>query len=164
GPETKESRDLLRETVTRVVSQIWPEEGASASPASPQSAGGEVHYDKIQALSPKNDAQRSLQSQALSIVMDTGKPTAAHVRAMDPSGFYSAIGRAGPVVDRHFHQLWPLRAFQRDRCFQFVRFCTLSFRSNFLDSGYVHALYGSDGDFRRPAAHSPGATRPVLAL
>jgi hypothetical protein len=73
GPETKESRDLLRETVTRVVSQIWAEEGASASPASPQSAGGEVLYDKIQALSPKNDAQRSLQSQALSIVMDTGK-------------------------------------------------------------------------------------------
>ena len=73
GPETKESRDLLRETVTRVVSQIWAEDGVSAGPASPQSAGGEVLYDKIQALSPKNDAQRSLQSQALSIVMDTGK-------------------------------------------------------------------------------------------
>jgi hypothetical protein len=72
GPETKESRYLLRETVT-VVSQIWAEDGASSAPASPQSAGGEVLYDKIQALSPKNEAQRSLQSQALSIVMDTGK-------------------------------------------------------------------------------------------
>jgi hypothetical protein len=30
-------------------------------------------YDKIQGLSPKNDAQRSLQNQALSIAMDTGK-------------------------------------------------------------------------------------------
>src|SRR5262245_51244930 len=73
GPETKESRDLLHETVTRVVRQIWAEDGASTRPASPQSAVGEVLYDKIQALSPKSDAQRSLQSQALSIVMDTGK-------------------------------------------------------------------------------------------
>jgi Protein of unknown function (DUF4239) len=72
GPEAKESRDLLRETVIRVVSQIWAD-GASAGAASPQSAGGEVLYDKIQALSPKNDTQRSLQSQALSIAMDTGK-------------------------------------------------------------------------------------------
>ena len=40
---------------------------------SPQSAGGEVLYDKIQALAPKDDAQRSLKSQALTIVMETGK-------------------------------------------------------------------------------------------
>ena len=73
GPETNESRDLLRETVTRVVSQIWAEDGGSAGPASPRVAGGEVLYDKIQALSPKNDTQRALQSQALSIAMDTGK-------------------------------------------------------------------------------------------
>jgi Protein of unknown function (DUF4239) len=73
GRETKEPRDHLRETVTRVVSQIWVEDGASAGRASPQSAGGEILYDKIQALSPKNDAQRSLKSQALSIVMETGK-------------------------------------------------------------------------------------------
>ncbi|HEY1232045.1 MAG TPA: hypothetical protein VGH22_01565 [Candidatus Binatia bacterium] len=73
GPETKGSRNLLRETVARVVSQIWVEEGASTGPNSPQSAGGEVLYDKIQALAPKDDAQRSLKSQALTIVMETGK-------------------------------------------------------------------------------------------
>mgnify|MGYP003575245026 CR=1 FL=1 len=73
GPETKESRDFLRETVTRIVSQIWVEDGTSAGPASPKSAGGEVLYDKVQELSPKNDTQRSLKSQALSIVMETGK-------------------------------------------------------------------------------------------
>jgi hypothetical protein len=73
GPETKESRDVLRETVIRVVSQIWAEDDASSGPASPKSAGGEVLYDKIQALAPKNDTQRTLQSQALSIAMDTGK-------------------------------------------------------------------------------------------
>jgi hypothetical protein len=73
GPETKESRNLLRETVARVVTQIWVEDGASAGPTSPPAAGGEVLYDKVQELSPKNDAQRSLKNQALSIVMETGK-------------------------------------------------------------------------------------------
>jgi hypothetical protein len=73
GPETKEIRDLLRNAVTRVVNQIWPKDGSSTAPAPPQAAGGDILYDKIQGLSPKNDAQRSLQSQALSIAMDTGK-------------------------------------------------------------------------------------------
>ena len=73
GKETTESRDLLHETVTRVVSQISAEDSAIAGSASPKSAGGELLYDKIQALSPKNDTQRSLRSQALSIAMDTGK-------------------------------------------------------------------------------------------
>ena len=73
GPETKETRDLLRSTVVQVVDQIWPKDGPSAAPAAPQSSGGEILYDRIQKLSPKNDAQRSLQGQALSIAMDTGK-------------------------------------------------------------------------------------------
>ena len=73
GPETKEARNLLRETIARVVSQIWVEDGASTGPASPQSAGGEVLYDKIQELSPKDGSQQSLKTQALSIVMETGK-------------------------------------------------------------------------------------------
>jgi hypothetical protein len=73
GPETKEVRDLLRDAVTRVVNQVWPKDGASDAPAPPRSSGGDIVYDKIQGLSPKNDTQRSLQSQALSIAMDAGK-------------------------------------------------------------------------------------------
>src|SRR5262245_16925723 len=64
GPETKEIRDFLRNSVARVVDQVWPKDGPSAAPAPPQAAGGEILYDKIQGLSPKNDDQRSLQSQA----------------------------------------------------------------------------------------------------
>ena len=73
GPESKEIRTLLRNAVARVVDQTWPKDGASASPVAPQSAGGDILYDKVQGLSPKNDAQRSLQNQALSIAIETGK-------------------------------------------------------------------------------------------
>jgi hypothetical protein len=71
GPETKEARGLLRGAVVRILDQMWSKDGAS--PAAPSAAGGEILYDKISGLLPKNDIQRSLQSQALSIAVDIGK-------------------------------------------------------------------------------------------
>jgi len=73
GPETKEIRAMLRGLVVRFLDQIWSKDGTSASPVAPTSAGGEILFEKIQGLAPKNDAQRSLQSQAFSIAVDVGK-------------------------------------------------------------------------------------------
>ena len=73
GPETKEARALLRGAVVRLLDQMWSKDGTSASSSAPTSAGGEILYDKMQGLSPKNDTQRSLQGQALSMAMDLGK-------------------------------------------------------------------------------------------
>jgi hypothetical protein len=67
GPEAKEARDLLRSAVTHILDQMWSEDNTS------RPAGGEVVYDKIQGLSPKNDTQGSLRGQALSIAMDLGR-------------------------------------------------------------------------------------------
>ena len=72
GPETKEARDLLRGVVVRAIDRIWPQEGTRTSEVHP-SSGAEVVYDKIQALSPKDDKQRSLQAQALSIATGLGQ-------------------------------------------------------------------------------------------
>ena len=72
GPETKETRALLRGAVVRILDQMWSKDGASSSPMAAPS-GGEILYEKIQGLSPKNDTQRSIQSQALSIAVDIGK-------------------------------------------------------------------------------------------
>jgi hypothetical protein len=70
GPEAKEPRALLRGAVSRLLDQLWSKDGA---PQSAPSAGGEILYDKIQGLAPKDDTQHSLQSQALSMVVDIGK-------------------------------------------------------------------------------------------
>ena len=71
GPETKEARELLRRSVARAVDQIWP---AGHPPLTELglSAESEDLYDKIQKLSPQNDAQRSLHAQALRITADLG--------------------------------------------------------------------------------------------
>jgi hypothetical protein len=73
GPETKEARAMLRGAVVRILDQMWSKGGTSISSSTPTVAGGEILYEKIQGLSPKNDTQRSLRSQALSIAVDIGK-------------------------------------------------------------------------------------------
>jgi len=70
GPETKEARDLLHNAVARTLDLIWHQDHSEMVPTA---AGGEVIYDKIQALSPKNDAQRALQAQASSMAIDLGQ-------------------------------------------------------------------------------------------
>src|SRR5215831_3914734 len=73
GPKTKEERALLRNAVVRFLDQVWSKGAASASGLPPPFAAAETVYAKIQGLSPKDNAQRSLQSQALSIGMDLRK-------------------------------------------------------------------------------------------
>jgi hypothetical protein len=73
GPETQESRDVLRSAVALVLDQMWSKDPTSSTQPAPQYAGGEALFDKIQALSPKDEAQRSLKTQALSVAMDVGQ-------------------------------------------------------------------------------------------
>src|SRR4029077_12004331 len=56
GPETKETRAVLRGAVVRILDQMWSKDGAGSSPMAAPS-GGEILYEKIQGLSPKNDTQ-----------------------------------------------------------------------------------------------------------
>lgn len=72
GLETKEIRTILRGAVSRALDQMWSKD-ASASRSAPRSAGGEILYEKIHALSPQNDAQRSLKTEASSISVDVAK-------------------------------------------------------------------------------------------
>jgi hypothetical protein len=66
GPETKEIRDRLRGIVADSIHTIWPQEFTHSSKPVAPPIGTETLIDDIQALSPKDDRQRSLQSQALS--------------------------------------------------------------------------------------------------
>lgn len=73
GAETKEARDLLRRAVVRTLNQMWPEQNSQTANLEPSAAGREVLYEKIQALSPQNDSQRSIKDQALSLALNIGQ-------------------------------------------------------------------------------------------
>ena len=72
GPETKETRDLLRGSAARILDQTWSGSHTSTSQLEAPSGGAEILLDRIQALAPKDDRQRALQAQATSIVLDLG--------------------------------------------------------------------------------------------
>jgi hypothetical protein len=73
GPETKEARDLLRRSVARILDQMSSGGRTSPSHEEPTSVDAEVVYEKIQELSPKDDAHRMLQGQALSVAEGVGQ-------------------------------------------------------------------------------------------
>jgi hypothetical protein len=73
GPETKEARSLLQRSVAGTVERIWPTEGAKRVTIDPGASPIEAVYDKIEALSPQSEAQRSMQSQALTLAADMGR-------------------------------------------------------------------------------------------
>lgn len=66
-------RDLLRRSGVRMLNQTWPENSSRPVQLEPTAAWTEALYDNIQALVPQNDAQRSLQAQALSLIIDLGQ-------------------------------------------------------------------------------------------
>ncbi len=68
GPETAEVRGILKAAVARNVEQIWPQNGKEGG--LPPQSGGEIILDKIEQLSPNNDSQRAIQSQAFSSAMN----------------------------------------------------------------------------------------------
>jgi hypothetical protein len=72
GPKTKETRDLLRSLVKRILNQMWSKVPGGSRFGAP-SSGAEILLDKIQGLAPKDDRQRVLQAQAQSIVLDLGQ-------------------------------------------------------------------------------------------
>jgi hypothetical protein len=70
GPEAKEARDVLRSSVADSLNSL---KDASVSQQFGSSANGEILFDKIQGLSPKDDAQRSIHAQALNIMLGLGQ-------------------------------------------------------------------------------------------
>jgi hypothetical protein len=75
GPETKDTREALRRLVASTIERLWPEDASKASglDASPITVTGGMLIDQIQKLSPKIEAQRWAQSQALQITTDLAR-------------------------------------------------------------------------------------------
>ncbi len=75
GPETKEARAALRTTVATMVDRVWSK-GAYQSEkldSAETRAAASGFYETIDALSPRDDVQRSLRADALQISLDIGR-------------------------------------------------------------------------------------------
>jgi hypothetical protein len=73
GPESADSRALLRRMVEGSLSRIWPDERSHHSQLDPIGSGAEEVHKAILKLAPRNDVQGSLKSQAMGVVTDLGQ-------------------------------------------------------------------------------------------
>jgi hypothetical protein len=69
GPETKETRELLHRAIASAIDMIFAEKGSRlvTLTAPERLAGMEQFQAKLRDLAPRNDAQRSFQSRALTL-------------------------------------------------------------------------------------------------
>lgn len=73
GPEAKEPRDQLRAAVVDRLNKLWPPERNRPFEGIMTTAEPDDLYDRIGALSPTDDKQRTLKTQALSMAIDLGQ-------------------------------------------------------------------------------------------
>lgn len=73
GTDAAGARTQFRDAITEAVQRIWPDEaGARAELASNATAGDDV-YAAIQRLSPRDETQRGLKAQAVTLAVDLGQ-------------------------------------------------------------------------------------------
>ena len=70
GPETKETRELLRRTLSITLQRVWTEQSNTLARAGQPENELEVLQKKLRQLSPQNDAQHWLKSRALQVSAD----------------------------------------------------------------------------------------------
>ena len=70
GPEAKETREALRNAVAGLLNQLSSKHRSGASRLEPAPTAREIVYDRIQALTPRDDLQRSVKSQALTMAVN----------------------------------------------------------------------------------------------
>jgi hypothetical protein len=73
GPDAQPARDLLRASLARVIERIWPKTQAQAPQLDPTAMSGEPVYKLLLELSPKDDTQKTLKTQALTMAGDIGQ-------------------------------------------------------------------------------------------
>jgi hypothetical protein len=73
GPGSKGARDMLRASVADMLERTWPVESGVKTEKLRTEGRYEGLYEAIQGLSPTNDAQRTIEAQALKTVTDTAQ-------------------------------------------------------------------------------------------
>src|SRR5262245_52391747 len=73
GPETSEARGSLRAATEDLVSNLWPENSEVKPLLSPEAQAGASIYIGVSTLSPRDDTQRMLKTQCLTLVTQIGE-------------------------------------------------------------------------------------------
>src|SRR5215831_7652472 len=160
GPETKEVRDLLRRSVVGALNQMWPEHRSQAAARLEPGVSSDALHDEIYRLSPHNEDQRLLKSQALTIILNLRQTRWLELEQRRGSSIPMAVLAMLVFWLAIIRQLRALRAPQLNRSRCPVRLCAISVRCDLPDPGAGPAIRGADSHPERSTARRLSASRP----
>jgi hypothetical protein len=73
GPETAGPRGELRDSVADAVGRMWPSERSERAQLAPNKQMGDAFYVAVHRLSPHDDSQRALKTEAATLMVDLGQ-------------------------------------------------------------------------------------------
>lgn len=73
GPEAEQPRELLHSEVVHMIDRLWPKDMSRMAQLAPTAGLSGALYDAIEGLSPKDDRQKLLRSDALSLAMEVSQ-------------------------------------------------------------------------------------------
>ena len=147
GPETKDTRDLLRGDFANSIDRIWPRERTHPSKLAAPSTGAEALIVKIQSTIAEGRSATLDPSPGIEYRGRSLRNTLVDVRARSQLGFQSHACHLGLLAYRDFCKLRALRASQHNRYHRFIRSWVVSFWRDLLDLRDVFALWGTDPNF-----------------
>jgi hypothetical protein len=109
GPPTNEMRGILKISLTSMIDQVWAKDGAGNTVPR---AGLEMLFDKLVELVPHSDAQRSLQSEAESLVINLAQTRLLLFAQSRSFGFHNITGGSGLLAEHALRKLRLIRAGQ----------------------------------------------------
>lgn len=153
GPEAQPVRVLLRSGLKTLVDRIWGRANSAASaPAAPfeTSAQSDLFYDKLLALTPRNDAERQMQTKAIQLGIELAQTRLLFAQ--------SGIAIPIPLLGHdHLRQLRPLCAAQPHDRGCVIRLRVVGFVCNFFDTRPQPSFLQADYDPKRAFEQRPGA-------
>jgi hypothetical protein len=135
GPEARPIREQMRSIIGPLADRLWREKQASAVTPFELSAPAEKAFLEIQALSPQNDLQRSLQSRAAQLSTDlvqTRLILFAESANVIPTPF---LRHLGPLARHHICKLQSVLGFERDNFHLPIPLCAVGVMRDFPDFG-----------------------------
>ncbi len=70
GPEAADARVEFRAAIAEAVQRMWPSERSKSAQLAPNQQVADAFYEAIQRLSPRDDTQRALKTEAANLMVD----------------------------------------------------------------------------------------------
>lgn len=114
GPAAAPTRAVLKIAIARIIDQVWGNQSTDDGALLPASQPLGIVFDKIQELETHSDAQRAIQSQAESVVVNLGQERLLLFAQSGSSISTPFLGSSGLLAHRAVRELRVIRAAQPD--------------------------------------------------